>query len=125
MRREKRETWEIEKEMENRGIWNPLDLQEFDADWVNPAIRRDIRRMFEKYNGKIFGLKCWDWKILRGEELLNAHNFDVDFIFREEDYNKVMKIIEYYEGDKNLKLERSRDTVNKLINLAIYTCWWV
>jgi len=113
--------------MEKRGIRNPWDLTEFDADWVNPATRQDIKEVSEKHGGKVFGLKFWrEWTVLRGEDLLDCGNFDVDVIFRDEDEAKVKKLIEDYEPQS--KGGWSGDLgkiVDALFNLAIESCTWV
>ena len=113
--------------MKKRGIRSPWDLTEFDMEWVNPATRKDIQEVSEKHEGKVFGLKFWDWTILRGKELLDCYNFGVSLIFKDEDEAKVKKIIEDYEAEKNKKWSTGidRKIVDTLHDLAVDSCTWV
>jgi hypothetical protein len=110
------EDWEIDKEMDKRGIVNPIDLEETDT-WVNSATRRDIRKILKKYNNKVFGLKFWSWEVVEGEKLKNVGTFEIDLIFRNEDKEKV------FEKIKNEK--DAYKLVLALFDMALYSCSWV
>ena len=112
------EEWEIDKEMDERGILNPLDLTEFDS-WVNKATRRDINKIIEKH--KAFGLKVWEYEIIPPEKLKNAPTFSVDLIFLEKDREKVLELIQKH---KNHEID-DYDFVKKLFEIAFYSCTWV
>lgn len=112
--------WEIDKEMAKHGIVNPLDLTEFDG-WVNDATRRDINSIIDKYDGRVFGLKFWDWKILKGNDLRDVGNFEVDLVFTEEQMEEVKEIIDKY---RNRKIN-DMDIIDELLNRALYVAMWV
>lgn len=103
-----------------RGV-DPLDLTEFDADWVNTATRKDIRKIVKKYGKKVFGLKIWKFETLSPKELLSVGNFNVDLIFLEKDKQKVIELIKSYRDGKI----SDREYVDKLFELALYDCLWV
>jgi hypothetical protein len=114
---------ELAREMKERGITNPWDLTEFDQ-WVNDATRRDIENTVEKEGGEVFGLKVWTWEILPAEKLKGIYNFGVDLVFRNNDKDKVLMIIDE-EGKKPFNMATTKRLVDELFKLAIMSCTWV
>lgn len=113
----------IIEEMEKRSV-TPFDLQETDT-WVNDATFEDIKRIAERYNYKVFGLNVSSLKKIRGRGLLKVRTFQVDYIFKKEDEEKVNSIIsEYLNSERHLKPDLI-NFIDKLSKLAIYTCIWV
>jgi len=111
------------------GITNPWDLTEFDQ-WVNDATRKDIESTAEKRNYEVFGLELWrEWRKIRGRDLVDALNFSVDLIFKNEDEAKVDKLISEYEETQSMetskRLVTSKKLVDQLFQLAIMACTWV
>ena len=110
--------WEIDREMDRRGVKSPLDLTEFD-NWVNEATRRDIRKIASER--EVFGLKVWEYRIISREELMSAGPFEVDLIFLEEDREKVLALIEKHKRKEIDDCE----FVKRLFDMAYYDCLWV
>ena len=124
MKNEKK-LWEIDKQMLRHRVTNPFELTEFDQ-WVNDATRKDINSLVER--GEVFGLKFWSWKIVEGEQLKDAKNFEIDLVFRKKDMDRVKQIIEDYESSKKengATYDLQRSVIDKLFDLAIYTAMWV
>jgi len=119
--------WEIDKEMAKRGVVNPFELTEFDS-WVNEATRKDINSLVDKFGNNVFGLKFWDWIILKGNELRNICNFGVDIVFLKKDLEKVKEAIEEYRKSvekKGWNQKLDKQIVDKLFSLALYSAMWV
>ena len=120
---------EVSKEMAKRGIRSPFDLTEMDQ-WVNDASRRDIRRMYIEQDGLVFGLETWTRKKVRGVQLLNLKNFEVDALFKLEDEEKVDELHRNYDsGQMNQRTPQDRSAASKLVNslhkLALDVATWV
>jgi len=117
---------EFLKEMQRLGIKDIFEITEFDQS-LNDATRREINKLLKRYDDKLFGLKLWDFKIINAEELRNIHNFGVNYIFKLEDEDEVKNIIEEYK--KKVKdiysAEADMELLNKLEEIAIYSCFWV
>ncbi|MEM0288105.1 MAG: hypothetical protein QXG05_08075 [Nitrososphaerota archaeon] len=113
-RREK----EILKQMRLHGV-GPLDVTEGDT-WVNDATREDINNIAKEYNYEVFGLQMWTWEKVKGKSLINAPNFSVDYIFRNQDESKVYSSIKRYR-----RTHSSLRIINELAALSIYGCFWV
>ena len=109
---------ELTKELLKRGL-SPIELTEFDQ-WVNDATRKDINKIVNK-NKNVFGLQFWTWRVLEGEELIDAKNFSVDVILKEEDRGKVDELINQYES----KEIDSVEIVNRIFDMAVYVAIWV
>jgi hypothetical protein len=109
---------EFERELRRLGR-SYFDITEFDVS-LNDATRRDINRILDS-GYAVFGLKMWDFRFLSPQELRNAGNFSVDFIFLEKDRSTVEKLIEDYKARK-IAVEAF---IKKLCDLAVYDCWWV
>ena len=112
--------WEIDKEMAKHRIVNPLDLTEFDS-WVNEATRKDINSIIDRYGDGVFGLKMWKWDVLRGKELRDVGNFEVDLVFRKDRMERVKNLISKYE---NREIDE-RKIVDELFDQALYVATWV
>lgn len=112
--------------MKAHGITNPWDLTEFDQ-WVNDATRKDIETTAEQHNYEVFGLEMWQWKKIRGRDLVGALNFSISLIFKNEDEPKVDQIINKYkeESEKNWSMKLDMKTVDDLHALALMSCTWV
>jgi len=122
-----KQVWEIDKEMAKRGVVNPFELTEFDS-WVNEATRKDINSLVDKFGNNVFGLKFWDWIILKGNELRNICNFGVDIVFLKKDLEKVKEAIEEYRKSvekKGWNQKLDKQIVDKLFSLALYSAMWV
>lgn len=120
---------ELAKQMKARGIRNPWNLTEFDQ-WVNDATRKDIENIAEKHNFEVFGLELWEWKKIRGKNLVGALNFSVDLIFKNEDEPKVDALIREYRifmaPRPILKVsQHSKKLVDNLFDLSVMPCTWV
>jgi len=129
---------ELAKQMEVHGITNPWDLTEFDQ-WVNDATRTDIVATAEQHNYEVFGLELWgQWKKIRGRNLVDALNFSVDLIFKNEDEAKVDKLIGEYDEQTRKKWSTekyavavasisdiTKKLVDQLFELALMSCTWV
>jgi hypothetical protein len=123
---------EFLKEMQRLGIKDVFEITEFDQS-LNDATRREINKLLKRYNNKLFGLKLWDFKIINATELKNIHNFGVNYIFKLEDEEKVKNIIEEYKKkEKELEeqgipfsAKETWELLNKLEEIAIYSCFWV
>lgn len=129
---------ELAEQMKAHGITNPWDLTEFDQ-WVNDATRKDIETTAEKYNYEVFGLELWGkWKKIRGRDLVGALNFSVDLIFKNEDEEKVDKLIAKYDEQTRKKWSTekyataiahisnaTKKLVDQLFELALTSCTWV
>lgn len=118
---------ELAKQMKAHGITNPWDLTEFDQ-WVNDATRKDINTMAEQHNYEVFGLHMWrDWEKIRGKALVDALNFSVDLIFKNEDEPKVDQLINEYKkaADENWAMAVDKKAVADFFKLAIMSCTWV
>jgi hypothetical protein len=111
----------IDEELNRRGIVSPFDLTEFDQ-WVNDATREDLATLAEQ---DVFGLKMWEWKFLRGDELRNAKNFEVDYVIPEDRLERVKAIIESYEMMEGYDRDLAHKTVREISGLAVYSCIWV
>jgi hypothetical protein len=80
----------------------------------------------------VFGLAFWGkWTKKRGRDVIDAGNFSVDLIFKNQDEAKVDEVIQRYEKkaaghewDRFLS-RLSWKTVEKLHSIAILTCTWV
>jgi len=114
----------IIEEMRKRGV-TPIDLTEFDQ-WVNDAIREDINCLV-KEEKEVFGLKVWTYEIIPAEKLINCSNFAVDCIFRNEDKDKILKIIaEYREKEKEgFDIKAVEKFLDDIFQHVIYACYWV
>jgi hypothetical protein len=93
--------WEIDKEMRRLGIRDPCDIKEYHQS-LNDATRRDINSLLDRYGGKIIGLELWSL-ILRSEELRNVCNFDISYIFREEQEERSGAVEEYQRKQEELR----------------------
>lgn len=107
----------LDREMQERGINSPWDLRE-DDQWVNDATRQDIEALAKQV--PLFGLKHWEWKKLRGDQLKDVKNFEIDLLFRVEDEPKVDELIRRYTADPSCIT-----IVDRLSEFAIYFCLWV
>ena len=114
---------ELAREMQARGITNPWMLTEFDQ-WVNDATRRDIENTVAKEDEQVFGLKIWTWEISPSEKLKGVCNFGVDLISRNQDKDKVFKIIDE-EAKKPFSMAATKKLVDELFEIAILSCTWV
>ena len=112
----------LTSEMKKRGIRSPFDLRE-DDQWVNDATRQDIEALVRQ--GPVFGLEFWTWNKFRGDELKDVKNFQLDLLFKEEDESKVDKAIADYKIKKGEGFRTTREIIDELQGLAIYTCLWV
>jgi len=110
--------------MKAHGITNPWDLTEFDQ-WINDATRKDINTIAEQHNYEVFGLELWGrWNKIRGKALLDARNFSVDLIFKNQDEAKVDELIRKYEK-RGWSMETAKILVDELYELALMSCTWV
>jgi hypothetical protein len=103
-------------------------LTEFDAEWVNPATRKDIQFLVEEFKGQVFGLKFWKWKFIKDiNELKDCPNFEIDLIFQNQHEERVRQIIDDYEKRRgqgwSVKLDE--EVIDSLFKLAEYSCTWV
>jgi len=108
------------KEMKRRGIRDPFDLTETDQ-WVNDATRVDIKAVYEKESGHVFGFDLWTGVKIRGDELLNCPNFGCAVIVREENEAKVDESYAAYKKGE-LTADKYIDTV---FDLAAMSATWV
>lgn len=109
--------WEVDKWMREHRV-TPFDLTEFDQG-INDASRKDINNLLS--TDRVIGLKFWSWKILRGEQLRDVCNFDVDVILRAEDEGKVRDLIGKYE---NREIS-DKQVIDAIFDLAVYIPIWV
>jgi len=116
---------ELIGEMKRRGIKNLWEFTEFDT-WINDAERKDINSILSTKK-EVFGLKLWDMKILEADQLKNASNFGVDYLFLKKDKERVMKLVkEYQEKEKQeWSMKLVSDFVNRLSKLSVHECIWV
>jgi hypothetical protein len=115
----------LAKEMEARHITDPWELTEYDQ-WVNDAPRKDIEDIV-KQNPNVFGMKIWNWTKIRGQALVGAFNFSVDYIFKDTDEPKVDKIIKQYNKDSHGQWNREATlkAIDALGHLSLLRCTWV
>jgi len=107
--------------MKERGIRSPWDLRE-DDQWVNDATRQDIEAIEAlAKQGPLFGLKFWTWEKFRGDQLKDVKNFELDLLFKVEDEPKVDEAIRLHAANPSL----CRTIVDRLSDLAVYSCLWV
>lgn len=116
----------LTKAMQLQHINSPFQLTEFDG-WVNDATREDIATLAKQ--SKVFGLKLWTYKELRGEQLTECYNFDVNYLFKESDHDQVKKLIDdYISIDNQVPRLDQLETIkflDALGKLTLYSCIWV
>lgn len=125
MQREKFSETELCKEMIKHHV-DGTELRE-DQFYINDATRKDLQSIAEKNNFEVFGLKCWrGWQITEAKKLGESFNFQVDYVFSNQDKDKVYQIILTYEKEisKGYSSKVTWDCVNALSELALMECVW-
>ena len=112
-------------EAKKRGFKSFFDLTEYDSEWVNEATKKDVLEIAEKYNYKVFGISMWNWNIVIGEDLKNIKSFDIDYLFKLEDYEKLKKTIDKFEDLRIKTIPFINEFINTIENLSIFSCIWV
>ena len=110
--------FEITKEFKRLRI-TPYEATEFDQS-LNDATRRDINRFVDEYGNNIMGVSLWDFKMMQGEELRDALNFSVNYLFKADDLERVTGVIDAYKEHKNAKM-----FLDEMEMISVYTCFWV
>jgi len=114
--------FEIDKEFRRLGI-TPEQACEFDKS-LNDATRRDINSFVSEYGNNIMGL-YWgdddDFRIMRGEELRDAKNSSVHYLFKANDLEKVRDVVRAYTEEH----EEPKRLLNEIEKISVYYCFWV
>jgi len=114
--------FEIDKEFRRLEI-TPEQACEFDKS-VNDATRRDISRFVNEYGDNIMGIH-WgdddDFRIMRGEELRDAKNSSVHYLFKANDLEKVRNVIRAYREEH----EEPERLLSEIEKISVYYCFWV
>jgi len=112
--------FEIDKEFKRLGI-TPDQACELDKS-LNDATRRDINRFVNEYGDNIMGIYLGDgFRIMRGEELRDAKNSSVHYLFKANDLEKVQNAIRALI-DEHEYLEQFLSEIEKI---SVYYCFWV
>ena len=114
--------FEIDKEFRRLGI-TPDQACEFDKS-LNDATRRDINSFVSEYGNNIMGL-YWgdddDFRIMRGEELRDAENFSVHYLFKANDLKRIENAIRAYTEEH----EEPERLLSEIEKISVYYCFWV
>ena len=122
MRKKMKEEFEIDKEFKRLGI-TPDQACELDKS-LNDATRRDINSFVSEYGNNIMGLYWGDddeFRIMRGEELRDAENSSVHYLFKANDLKRIGNAIRAYTEEH----EEPERLLSEIEKISIYYCFWV
>jgi len=115
-----KEEFEIDKEFKRLGI-TPEQACELDKS-LNDATRRDINRFIDEYGDNIMGIYLGDgFRIMRGEELRDAKNSSVHYLFKANDLEKARNVIRAYREEH----EEPERLLSEIEKISVYYCFWV